>query len=125
VQLRSLINDFFNARPAGSSENRLPLANIHEQDDSLLIRILAPGARIEDIDLNIMGDVLTINLKREDTRCAACRIRNERLFGNFSRSIRLPYRVNHEKTSASVTNGVLEIRLEKSEEAKPRKIAIS
>ena len=50
--------------------------------------------------------------------------RRERRFGNFSRSFRLPFKVDAAKVDASFKNGVLSISLPRAEEDKPRKIAI-
>ena len=51
-------------------------------------------------------------------------LRKERFFGEFKKSIKLPYRVNHQSIRADLKDGVLTITLEKSEDAKPKKIEI-
>jgi HSP20 family protein len=79
----------------------------------LVIRSTVAGAKPEDIDIGIHGDLLTVrgkrvserDVKEEDWYYREC------YWGAFSRSIVLPYEVNAEKAEASMKNGVLEIKI--------------
>lgn len=79
----------------------------------LVIRSTVSGAKPEDIDISVHGDLLTIRGKREidrDIKESDWYYR-ECYWGAFSRSVVLPYEVNADKTEASLKNGILEIRL--------------
>ncbi len=76
--------------------------------------------------MGISGSALTIkgekkqeeDVEEEDYYC------RERSYGTFSRTVELPYEVKAEEAKASLKNGVLEIRLPKTEEAKTRSIPV-
>jgi HSP20 family protein len=85
-----------------------------------------PGVRVEDIDISVDGDTLTIsgNLGADDVPEDVHVHRKERGAGNFSRTIQLPYPVNAEKVEASFKNGILSISLPHIEAVKPKKITV-
>jgi HSP20 family protein len=103
-----------------------PAVNIWSNDDGLFVVAEMPGVRVEDLDINVNNDMLTISGKRsadeipEGTRFH----RNERRFGEFSRTIQLPFAVIADKVEASFNDGVLSITLPKAEAEKPRQISI-
>lgn len=79
----------------------------------LVVRSTVSGAKPEDINIAVHGDLLTIRGKREHEH----RVREEDWYyrecywGTFSRSIVLPYEVNADRAEASLKNGVLEVRI--------------
>ena len=85
-----------------------------------------PGIREKDVALSIMGDVLTVKgerkLEQDETEDGYHRM--ERIYGKFERSIPLPVRVQSDEVEATYRDGVLEIRLPKAEEVKPKEIKI-
>lgn len=85
-----------------------------------------PGLESQDIDLNLQGDMLTIQGERKEQKEEANRRfhRREQMFGSFSRSLRLPCAVNGEKVKASMKNGVMTIVLPKAAEHVGRRIAV-
>jgi HSP20 family protein len=85
-----------------------------------------PGINQDDLDLKISGDVLTLNGKREKNEQAeeVNYHRQERMAGNFSRSIRLSFPVDSEKVEATYEKGILKIWLPIAETEKPRKISV-
>jgi len=95
-------------------------------DDEYLVEAFLPGVSPEDLDIQIESNVVTIKgeLKieiNEDDRY----LLRERPAGMFQRSIELPDDVKADQVEAELKNGVLTLRLPKSELAKPRKIKIS
>jgi len=120
-----LLSDGFSrgiARGAGV----FPLINLTEDKDAYFIRAELPGMKADEIELSVTGDSVTISGERkivnEDKN--AKYHRRERESGKFNRILNLPGQVDVEKTEASNVNGVLTIRLPKSEAAKPRQITI-
>jgi HSP20 family protein len=85
-----------------------------------------PGVDLEDIDLRVEGDMLTISGERKAGELpeGARQIRRERSFGKFSRTFQLPHAVDPDKVEARFKNGVLIVIMPRAEEDKPKKILI-
>ena len=84
-----------------------------------------PGIGKEDLDITLEGDRLTIKAeKKEEVNEDATYHTRERYYGQYFRSVTLPYPVKGNKIDATFENGVLELRLPKAEEAKARRIEI-
>ncbi len=103
-----------------------PLINLTEDKDAYYIRAELPGMKADEIELSVTGDSVTISGERkivnEDKN--AKYHRRERESGKFSRILSLPGKVEVDKAEASNVNGVLTIKLPKSEASKPRQITI-
>jgi HSP20 family protein len=86
----------------------------------------APGLKVEDIDVQINGNLLTVSGQRAEEKEEKGRMfhRIERRHGTFSRTITLPCAVNDEKVDAQYRDGVLRLTLPKTEESKAHKIAV-
>jgi HSP20 family protein len=80
----------------------------------------------EEIEITVDGDTLTVKgeKKRESESKQDDAYRSERYYGSFSRSLTLPAAVDANKIEARYKDGVLEIVIPKSEEAKPKQIKI-
>ncbi len=87
--------------------------DIFRQGEQLIIRSPMAGVKIEDIDIAIHGDLLTIrgqrtqqqDINEDDWFCREC------YWGSFSRSIVLPLDVNGDRADAALKNGVLEVHI--------------
>ncbi len=101
-----------------------PPLNITQDADHFFVRAELAGVKLEDIELTAVRNKLAISGKREITEENASYHRREREGGTFSRSVTLPSEVDGERVEARYDNGMLTVRLPKSEEAKPRQIAI-
>lgn len=92
-----------------------PPIEIAETDDALELVAELPGVAPEDVTIELRGDVLTIRgekkAERED-RGATWHV-SERRYGNFVRSLRLPYQAEAEQIEANYKNGVLTVRVPK------------
>ena len=104
-----------------------PAMNLWADEKSALITAELPGLEVKDIDLKILEDTLTISGERstDDLPENTTYHRRERGAGKFSRSLKLPYTVDTKQVKASFKDGVLEIKLPRSEADRPKKIMVS
>jgi HSP20 family protein len=104
----------------------LPAVDLHESKDDLVLRVELPGVREKDVTVSITGDLLTIKGERrwEDEGKDLKFLHMERVYGQFERLIQLPMAVQADKVKAAYRDGVLEIKLPKAEELKPREIKV-
>lgn len=104
----------------------MPRVEMYEEKDELVVKAELPGVRKEDLDISINGDVLSLKAEKKQEKVAeeAGYYLCERSFGQYSRSVSLPFAIDTGKTSATFENGILEIRLAKAEEAKPKQIEV-
>ena len=103
-----------------------PLANLVDTGPQLVLTAELPGLSERDVKLTLNQEVLTIAGERKNDAPEGYSVhRRERADVSFTRSFALPCRVNAERTSASVKNGILTVTLEKAAEAMPRQIAVS
>ncbi len=95
-------------------------------DEEYLIEAFLPGVVADDLDIQIENNIVTIKGEIKIERNEGDRyLLKERPFGTFQRSVELPDDVDSNKVEAELKNGVLTLRLPKSEISKPRKISIS
>jgi len=103
-----------------------PSLNVWTNEESLNVTAEVPGVRPEDIDISVVGDTLTLSGTRkpeeldENTRYH----RQERGYGDFARSLQLPFPVDVNKVEATFHNGVLMVAMPRAEADKPRKITV-
>lgn len=127
-RLQREMNRVFDSYSSSSarSSSRYPAMNVWADEESALITVELPGLKHDDIELNIVENVLTLSGERkpaeevEGTKYH----RQERRYGKFSRTTRLPYKIDVEKVEAVFKNGVLSITLPRVEEDRPKKIAV-
>ena len=108
-------------------ERAYPPINMGVTDSSVEVYVFLPGMKLEDIDLTIEKNLLSISGKREGEEVEsedATIYREERFKGSFKRVITLPDDVDPEKSEAVYRNGVLHISIAKRSEAQPRKITV-
>ncbi len=122
-------NDFLS--PLGgtrvsSTLDWMPAVDIKETDEALTIFAEIPGLTKDNVSITMENSVLTISGERKFEKDVEKENfhRIERTYGSFSRSFSLPTNVATEKADASFKDGVLTVTLPKTDEAKPRKIAI-
>lgn len=104
-----------------------PALNIWEDEDHLYVESELAGFQQNDLEAFIVGHdqlVLKGESKPLNYEKAVCH-RQERSFGKFERTVKLPFPVDGDKVEAKFTNGVLQLKLAKSPIAKPKKIAIA
>jgi HSP20 family protein len=104
-----------------------PALNIWEDDESVFVSTELPGFQLKDLEVYVVNNdqlVLKGERKAEEHLNAVCH-RQERMFGNFNRTVTLPTAVDADKVEAKLENGVLNLKLAKSPVAKPKKIVIN
>ena len=132
-EMNRLFSSFFDS-PAGAGNGGtqglrrwVPAMDLVETDDHFVLKADLPGLGPDDVNIEVEDNVLTISGERkvehETEREGFYRV--ERASGSFRRSLTLPEGVNLEDIAANFDNGVLEIRIPKPEERKPRKVSIS
>jgi HSP20 family protein len=111
--------------PFTSTGSLLPQTDMYEEKGDLVMKAELPGISEKELDITLEGDRLTIKAeKKEESVEDATHHARERYYGQYFRSVTLPYPVKEESVSAAMENGVLEIRLPKAEEVKAKKIEI-
>ena len=105
----------------------MPPIDLVEAEDHFVLKADLPGLAEGDVNIEVQDGTLTISGERkaEHEQREKGWYRIERSFGRFSRSLSLPDGVDPDRIQASFSHGVLEVRIPKPEERKPRRIAIS
>jgi len=103
-----------------------PAVDVVQENDRFHVRFDLPGMKRDEIEITLHGDTLTISgeKKRESEVKEDSYYRAERYFGKFSRSLVLPTSVSADKIEATYKDGVLDVVVPKTEEAKPKQIKI-
>ena len=125
-EVDSFTRDIWDAwRPFHSEHSIMPHTDIYEEKDELVMKTELPGIDKKDVDVSLEGDRLTIKAeKKEAVKENATHHTRERYYGQYYRSVTLPYPVKQGEISATFDKGVLELRLPRAEEVKPKKIEI-
>jgi len=105
----------------------VPPVDIYEDENSITLKVEVPGMNEKDLDIKLENSTLTVSGERkfEQEQKEENFHRIERRYGSFSRSFTLPNTVDAENVQASYENGVLNIKLAKRAEAKPKQIKVS
>ena len=106
---------------------RTPSIEMVDKPDHLMVRVELPGMKREDIDVSVGEDGLTISGERKQDKDTKEEdyVYREHYYGTFRRIIPLPSSVQPDKVEAVYHEGILEVTLPKTPEAKPKKITIS
>jgi HSP20 family protein len=129
-EMNQLFNTFFgdSTTAAGNGQSRrwVPAMDLVETADHFVVRADLPGLRESDISIELEDNVLTISGERKHEEKAEKEgyYRVERSFGKFARSLTLPDGVDAGAVAADFDAGVLEVRIPKPEQRKPRKVSI-
>jgi HSP20 family protein len=123
--------DSFLGRPTTSANGSAvrswaPVLDMRETKDEVVLTFELPGISEKDVSLSITGDLLTVRGERTFNRDSKDEGVHhvERAYGKFERSVQLTMPVQADKVKATYRDGVLEVRLPKVEEVKPKEIKI-
>lgn len=131
-----MLEDFFGrrARPwwperwarAEEMEVKLPIVDVFEEKDDIVVKAELPGMEKDNIEVNLTDHTLTIKgeKKKEEEVKEENYYRSERSYGSFVRTVELPKDVRADKVKAAFKNGILEVRMPKTEEAKAKEIKV-
>ena len=125
-ELSRLMNGLFEGS-GRASQSWVPTLDAWESDDALVYAFDLPGLPQEAISVEVEDGVLTVSAERaRSSETGSERYhRVERRFGRFTRSVVLPTGVDEEAIAASYADGVLEVRVPKPEQLKPRRIEVA
>jgi HSP20 family protein len=126
--IEDLFDDFFERKSKSFLQNTgiVPNVDISETKDEYIITSELPGVKKEDIKVTIDNNILTIKgeKKHEKEEKGKNYLRRERTYGSFSRSFTLTPNVDVNKIKSTFKDGVLEIKLPKTESSKSKEIQI-
>jgi HSP20 family protein len=128
-ELRGLqreMNRLFEGYDNGTSLSRFPALNVWGNAEQVMVTAELPGLEIEDLDLSVANNQLTIKGDRKSEKPADDAVchRNERSFGAFVRTVKLPFAVENDRIAAKYENGVLTVIMPRHEASKPKRIEI-
>ena len=103
-----------------------PPLNVWSSQEGLVVDAEMPGVDPQDVEISVVGDELSLRGKVNAQEPAAGEtiLRRERPAGEFQRTLQLPFRAHAAAVKATSKNGILRVSIPRSEEEKPRKIAI-
>jgi HSP20 family protein len=114
-------------RTAGNGGNRVtgftPLVDVHETEEEYLVKVDVPGVKADDVNVEVNENVLSISGSRVAEETGQAQL-VERPYGSFVRTLTLPQGVDSDSIEAGYQDGVLELRIPKPAEQKPKKITI-
>jgi HSP20 family protein len=124
-RMQNEMNRLFTGFSAAAARDFPPI-NIWLGENSVVLTAELPGVTRDQVNISLQDEVLTLEgsrepqLRQQDVKWH----RRERAYGNFSRTVQLPFRVDPEKVHARYDNGILQIELERLEADRPKKIQI-
>ncbi|HJQ50808.1 MAG TPA: Hsp20/alpha crystallin family protein [Gaiellaceae bacterium] len=114
-------------RSAGNGGNRVtgftPLVDVHETEEEYLVKVDLPGVKADDVNVAVNENVLSLSGSRVAEETGQAQL-VERPYGSFVRTLTLPQGVDSDSIEAGYQEGVLELRIPKPAEQKPKKITI-
>ena len=130
TDMNRLFNSFFDTPTAGNggaARRWIPAMDVVETDEHFVLKADLPGLAEDDVHVEVEDNVLTVSGERkaEHESRKEGYYRVERSYGVFTRTLTLPEGVDGDSIKASFDKGVLEVRIPKPEQRKPRKVAIS
>ena len=126
--MERLFDDFFTRRP--DREPAMlewePAVEMFETDQDVVVRAALPNIDPKQIDITVTGDAITLKgeSKHEEEHTGRNYVRREFRHGSFSRTLPLPTEVKSAEAKATYKDGVLEVRIPKSERVTPREVKV-
>lgn len=132
AQLREQVNRLFEQSLTRTGNEPMsvrtwaPMVDIHETESAVVLDVEMPGIKPEEIDIQIVGDTLTIKGERKMAKEEKAKhyVRVERAYGMFQRSFTLGVPIEQGSVRANYKDGVLEISLPKAEAIKPKQVKV-
>lgn len=125
-----LLDEVLEMRPGfdfqGFGTGWVPPFDVEETQEEYRFYAEMPGMKREDIKISLADNILTITGEKKIQYDTEKRnfYRLERTYGSFQRSFSLPHLIRSDKIKATVKDGILEVIVPKSEESKPKEIAV-
>ena len=129
AELHDEVNRLFGAslrRQNGFDVAFSPAIDVAVEKDNVIVNADLPGLTRDDVTVTLQDNYLTIRGERKHAteQTEANYFLSERMFGSFTRTIELPMAVNASKIEARFKDGVLQVTLPKTEDAKPKQIEV-
>lgn len=122
--MNQLLTESF-VRPRGwAGSSQVPL-DLYETENEYVAKLAVPGLKPDNFEITMQQNVLLIRGHTQTEQQEGMRYHvQEQRFGDFNRTIQFPTLVDAEKIQASLTDGILTIRVPKAEAAKPKRITV-
>jgi HSP20 family protein len=129
ASLQSEMSRWMNGMLEGNGQTRqnwVPALDVWETPSEVVYAFDLPGIPEDAITIEVKDETLTVSAERQKTQETDENgfYRFERRYGTFARAVGLPQGIDQEHIAARYENGVLEVRVPKPEEQKPRKIEL-
>ena len=126
-RMRSEMNGLFEDQYQTGKTGGFPFVNVYETKEDITVLAELPGLVENDVSVTFVNGILTLSGKKKsfDEAGKFSVIRQERAEGDFEKSLRIPNKLEENKISAQLTNGILTITLPKAEEIKPKQIQVN
>ena len=104
----------------------VPHTDIYETEDALTVVMELPGVEKQDVSVNLENDTLRVEAQIDSSKYEGLEpLYTEYNVGHFTRAFTLSSKIDQQKISALLDNGVLTLTLNKVKESEPRRIAIA
>jgi HSP20 family protein len=124
-RLQDEVNRLFSSYQFAPSA-AFPPVNAYANEDGIALTAQLPGVVQDDLEISVFRDTLTLRGRRQpEVSERQAYHRRERDYGEFVRTISLPFRVDPERVEATMQDGVLRISLHRPEQDKPRRIRVN
>jgi HSP20 family protein len=125
-RMRRLLDETFGDWPSAIQQAAawVPNVNIEETDDAYVVEADLPGVKREDVDIELSGNELSISGETKETERKGVLRKQTRRVGRFEYRVRLPEHVDPDSVDADLKDGVLIVRVPKSEKAARKRIEI-
>jgi HSP20 family protein len=123
-RMRHMLEETFGGLPAPVADVATwsPPVDIEETDDAYIIEAEVPGVKKKDLNIEIMGNELTISGEVKEREREGVLRRRTRKVGNFFYRVVLPESVDADKLDADLDDGVVTVRLPKAQRGRRRRI---
>ena len=123
---RMLDETFGGAWPSGLLSEGIwsPLVDLEETEDAYVLEAEVPGVKRDDVNIELVGNELVVEGELKERERKGVLRRRTRRTGRFEYRVTLPDQVEAEQIEANLAEGVLTVRVPKSERARRRRIEI-
>ena len=113
-------------RNLASGRVEFPAVNLWKNEEKAVITTEIPGVDPEGVEIDVLGKTISLRFERkpEELKEGESYTRKERWYGEFSRTVELPFNVQIDKINAKFSKGILYIEMPRAEAEKPRKISV-
>ena len=100
--------------------------DVYQSDDNIVIKAVLPGVKLDDLDISITGETITIKgeSKKDEQIKDEQYLLRERQYGSYSRTLQMPIQVQGDKADATFEDGILTLTVPKAESVKPKQIKV-